>query len=452
MNLVDADKHMLHPFTAIQEHEAIGPKVMNSAEGIHVYDAEGKQYIDSMAGLWCVNIGYGRDEMADAIAQQVKKLSFYHSFMSSANEPAIELADKLTAMAPGNLNHAFFCNSGSEANDTHVKMVWYYNNLRGKPDKKKIISRQGGYHGVTVAAASLGGLVNLHKGFDVPLERFIHVSQPHAFWHKPEGMTELEYSGHLAQELEDRINKEGADTIAAFIAEPVMGAAGVIPPPEGYFDAILPILKKHDILFIADEVICGFGRLGKMFGSEYYGFEPDMMTLAKGLTSGYIPMAACLITDEIYDVLKSGSGEMGPFAHGFTYTGHPVAAAAALKNLEIIERENLVHNAATVGEHFQHKLRNAVADHPLVGEVRGLGLIAGVELIADKEKKTPFELSEKVARKMHNHLLKHGLTCRPILNMLAFSPPLTVTHEDANEMVSRFCHALADLQTELDGA
>jgi adenosylmethionine-8-amino-7-oxononanoate aminotransferase len=449
MTLVSIDKHHLHPFTAIQEHEANGPKVMDRAEGIHVYDKDGKQYIDTMAGLWCVNIGYGREEMADTIAEQVKKLSFYHSFMSSANEPSIQLSDKLASLAPGDLNHAFFCNSGSEANDSHVKMVWYYNNLRGKPDKKKIISRQGAYHGVTVAAASLCGLPNMHKGFDGPLDRFIHVSRPGVFWDKPDGITELEFSAQLALELEDRIAEEGPDTIAAFIAEPVMGAGGVIPPPEGYFQAIVPVLKKYDILFIADEVICGFGRLGKMFGAEEYDFQPDMMTLAKGLTSGYIPMAACLISDEIYDVLKSGSAELGPFAHGFTYTGHPVAAAAALKNIEIIEGENLVHNAANVGAHFQSQLRNAVADHPLVGEVRGLGLIAGVELIKDKEKKIPFDLTEKVARKMHNHILNQGLTCRPILNMLAFAPPLIMTRDDADEVVGRFAAALADLQHEL---
>jgi len=449
MNLVEADRHHLHPFTAIQEHEANGPQVMDRAEGIHVYDKDGKQYIDTMAGLWCVNIGYGREEMAKTISNQVNKLSFYHSFMSSGNEPSIELADKLASIAPGNLNHAFFCNSGSEANDSHVKMVWYYNNLKGKPEKKKIIGRLGGYHGVTVAAASLCGLPNMHKGFDGPLGQFVHVSRPSVFWEKPEGTTELEYSAQLAVELETKINEVGPDTIAAFIAEPVMGAGGVIPPPEGYFQAVVPVLKKYDILFIADEVICGFGRLGKMFGAEEYDYQPDMMTLAKGLTSGYIPMAACLISDEIYDVLKSGSAELGPFAHGFTYTGHPVAAAAALKNLEIIERENLVVNAASVGEYFQSELRKAVADHPLVGDVRGLGLIAGVELIADKEKKTPFDLSEKVARKMHTHILNQGLTCRPILNMLAFAPPLIVTKEDADEMVSRFSAALADLTTEL---
>lgn len=449
MNLVDADRHLLHPFTAIQEHEANGPHIIERAGGIHIFDADGNQYIDAMAGLWCVNVGYGRSEIGDAMAEQVKKLSYYHSFMSLANGPSIELAEKLTAMAPGNLNHAFFCNSGSEANDTHVKMVWYYNNLRGKPEKKKFIARYGAYHGVTVAAISLSGLPNLQKGFDAPLERFLHVSRPDVYWQMPDGLSELEYSAQLAQELEEKVIEEGPDTIAAFIAEPVMGAGGVIPPPEGYFQAIVPILKNYDIIFIADEVICGFGRLGKMFGSQVYGIKPDLMTLAKGLTSGYTPMSACLISDEIYDVLKSGTPEMGPFAHGYTYTAHPVSAAVALKNLEIIEREGLVENAAVVGEYLQTQLRSAVADHPLVGDVRGLGLMAGVELIADKENRVPFELSDGVARKMYNHMLKHGLICRPIMNTLAFAPPLILSQSDVDEIVDRFSAALNDLQQEL---
>lgn len=448
-NLIDADRHLLHPFTALQDHDANGPHIIERAKGIYIYDVQGNRYLDAMAGLWCANIGYGRAEIGEAMAAQVSALSYYHSFMSLANEPSIELAERLAAMAPGALNHVFFCNSGSEANDTHVKIVWYYNNLLGRPRKKKFIARRGAYHGVTVASASLSGLPNLQKGFDVPLERFLHVSRPHPYWEMPAGMTELEYSRHLAQELNDTILKEGPDTIAAFIAEPVMGAGGVIPPPEGYFQAIVPVLKQHDILLIADEVICGFGRLGRMFGSNVYGLEPDLMTLAKGLTSGYIPMSACLVSDAIYEVLKNGTAEMGPFAHGYTYTAHPVSAAVALKNLDILERERLVENAATVGAYLQARLRRAVADHPLVGDVRGLGMIAGVELVADKTSKVPFDLSAGVARKLYKHALKHGLICRPILNTLAFSPPLIVTQADADQIVDRFSAALEDLHQEL---
>ena len=450
MDLVQADRHLLHPFTAIEDHETNGPHFIQRAEGIYIYDADGRQYIDAMAGLWCVNVGYGRNEIAVAIKEQVERLSYYHSFMSLANEPAVILADQLAQMTPGSLNHAFFCNSGSEANDTQVKIVWYYNNLRGKPAKKKIISRLGAYHGVTVAAASLSGLPNLHVGFDLPLnDRFLHVSRPNVYWEMPAEMNELQYSQYLADELEQRIIAEGPETVAAFIAEPVMGAGGVIPPPAGYFDAILPVLKKYDVLFIADEVVCGFGRLGQPFGCNVYDVTPDLMTLAKGLTSGYAPMSACMVSNEIYEVLKTGSSELGPFAHGYTYTAHPVSAVAAIKNLQIIQSERLIENAADVGQHFHRRLREAVSDHPMVGEVRGFGLIGGVELVKDKAAKTPFDLSEGVAKRMYKLMLAEGLIARPILNMIAFSPPLILSNDDADEIVARFARALDKLAAEL---
>lgn len=449
MNITEADKHLLHPYTSIEEHESRGPHIMERANGVHVYDTEGKKYLDAMAGLWCTNIGYGREEIAETMAAQVRKLSYFHSFMSSGNEPSIELAAKLAEMAPGSLNHAFFCNSGSEANDTHIKIVRYYNNLRGKPEKKTIISRDGAYHGVTMGAASLSGLPNMHNGFDLPLPGFIYVGRPHVYWDMPEGIGELEFSAQLAKELEDRIVAEGPDTIAAFIAEPVMGAGGVIPPPEGYFDAIIPVLRKYDVLFIADEVICGFGRLGKAFGSELYDMQPDLMTLAKGLTSGYVPMSACLISDEIYEVLKEGSSEMGPFAHGYTYTAHPLSAAVALKNLEIMEREDLFGNAAVVGDYLQSRLREEFADHPFIGDVRGVGLVAGVELILDKSAKTPFDLSDGIAKKLHYYMLERGLISRPVMNTLALAPPLIITKGDVDTIVETFQSALDYLEREL---
>ena len=450
MELSNADRHLLHPFTSIQEHEQHGPHFISHARGIHVYDSDGREYIDAMAGLWCVNVGYGRTEIGQAMREQVEKLAYYHSFMSLANEPSALLADQLARMSPGSLNHAFFCNSGSEANDTQVKIVWYYNNLRGLPNKKTIISRIGSYHGVTVAAGSLSGLPNLHAGFDLPLcDRFRHVSRPHVYWEMPMGQTELEYSQQLADELEQQIIAAGPETIAAFIAEPVMGAGGVIPPPQGYFEAIVPILKQYDILFIADEVICGFGRLGQPFGSNVYDLQPDLMTLAKGLTSGYTPMSACMVSDSIYDVLRRGSADLGPFAHGYTYTAHPVSAVAALMNLEIIQRERLVENAADIGAYFHRALRDAVSDHPLVGDVRGLGLIAGVELIKDKANKIPFDPSDAVARRLYRHLLGEGLIARPIQNMIAFAPPLVLTQQNATEIVSRFRSGLEKLGSEL---
>lgn len=445
--LAELDKqHMLHPFTSVHEQQTAGPFVIDRGEGIRVYDDAGKEYIDAMAGLWCLNVGYGRREIIEAVSDQMKRLSFYHTFMGSANEPAIRLSEGLAKLAPGTLNHVFFCNSGSEANDTQVKIVRYYHNAIGKPKKKKIISREGAYHGVTLGAGSLSGLPALHRAFDLPGEGFLHVGRPCFFWDAEAEMTELEFSAHLAEELEQRILAEGPDTIAAFIAEPVMGAAGVVPPPEGYFEAIVPVLRKYEILFIVDEVICGFGRLGKMFGSDYYGLQPDLMTLAKGLTSGYFPMAACVVSDSIYAVLEESSKELGVFAHGFTYSGHPVGAAAALANIDIIERENLVENAARVGAYLQQQLRDNFADHPLVGEVRGVGLIAGVELVKDKSTREPFPPEAAMGRRLHDELLKLGLICRPILNTLAFSPSLCLSTDDVDSIVDRFARGLSRLK------
>lgn len=448
--LAELDKqHMLHPFTSVMEQQTTEPFLIQRGEGIRVYDDAGKEYIDAMAGLWCVNVGYGRQEIVEAVREQMGRLSFYHSFMGSANEPAIRLSARLAKLAPGALNHVFFCNSGSEANDTHVKIVRYYHNALGKPEKKKFISRDGGYHGVTLGAGSLSGLPALHRAFDLPGEGFVHVGRPFYFWDAEDGMTELDFSAHLARELEQRILDEGPETVAAFIAEPVMGAAGVVPPPQGYFEAIVPVLRKYEVLFVADEVICGFGRLGKMFGSDFYRLDPDLMTLAKGLTSGYVPMAACVVSDAIFGVLEEGSKEFGVFAHGFTYSGHPVAACAALASVDIIEREGLVDNAAQVGAYFQRRLREKFSDHPLVGEVRGIGLIAGIELLKDKAKKEPFPAEAAVARRLHDALLEYGLICRPILNTLAFSPPLILTRDDVDSIVERFAAGLDSLTTDL---
>lgn len=444
-------RHAFHPYTSITGHAEQGPHLMARGNGIRVQDDQGNEYIDGMAGLWCVNAGYGRREIADAVRKQIETLSYYHSFMGLSNEPAVLLSERLAAATPGDLNRVFFCNSGSEANDTHVKIVWYYNNLRGRPEKKKVIARHGAYHGVTVAAASLSGLPALHQHFDLPLDTVKHTQRPCYYWDAPDGMSETEYSAYLAGELEALIEAEGPETIAAFIAEPVMGAGGVITPPEGYFEAIVPILKKHDVLFIADEVICGFGRLGSCFGSDVYGIEPDLMTLAKGLTSGYVPMAACVVSDRIYDTIAEHSEDIAAFAHGFTYTAHPVSAAAALANLDIIENEKLVENAAATGAYLHQQLNERVAGHALVGETRGLGLIAGVELVADKADKRAFDLSDGVAKRMYRVLLDEGLICRPVLNTMAFSPPLIVTKPEVDEMVSACARGLDRLADDLRG-
>ncbi len=430
-----AHANFFHPFTSIAEQRAGRAHVMASAEGIRIRDAEGREYIDAMAGLWCVNVGYGRKELSRAMAEQSERLAYFHSFMGVGNEPAIRLSGALADLAPGKLNRVFFGNSGSDANDTQIKLIWYYNNLLGRSEKKKIMARYGGYHGVTLATASLSGLPHLQKSFDLPLERFIHVGRPHHFWDAPEGMSEAEFSRQLAKELEERILKEGPETIAAFIAEPVQGAGAVIVPPEGYFDAIVPVLRTYDILLIADEVVCGFGRLGKMFGSDYYGFEPDLMTVAKGLTSGYVPMSACIVNESLWEVLADAPG---PFAHGYTYTAHPVSAAVALANLDVIEGEGLVANSAEVGAYLQQRLREAFAEHPMVGQVRGVGLIAAMELVASKAPQKPFDLSLGMSKRLYARLLEQGLICRPIFNSLCFSPPLIVSREDVDEIVARF--------------
>ncbi len=445
---VDRKTHM-HPFTSAASHAEGVPKLMVEGSGIHVRDDIGNEYLDAMSGLWCVNVGYGRDEIVDAISDQARRLNYYHTFMSMTNEPAARLADRLISLAPGNMSKVFFGSSGSDTNDTQVKIVWYYHNVLGKPEKKRIIARQRGYHGSTLAGASMSGMPHMHGAFDLPLDRFIHVDQPHYWRNAPTGLTELEYSALLAGNLEECILHNGPETIGAFIAEPVQGAAGVIPPPEGYFEAIVPILRKYDILFIADEVICGFGRLGEWWGSDFFGLEPDLMSTAKGLTSGYVPMSACLISEGVWEILREGSSQYGPFAHGYTYSGHPLAAAAALANLDIIEGEGLVDNAATVGAHLQQSLREAFADHPLVGEVRGVGLIAGVELVQNKESKESFDPSMAVARRLHELLMEEGLICRPMFETLGFSPPLVLSIENVDSIIEMFASGLAELTKEL---
>ena len=446
LSLEEMDRQsLLHPYTSIAGHLRDGPVVVAGARGARVTDIHGKDYLDAMGGLWCVNIGYGRDEVVEAISAQARDLAYYHLFFSMSQEPAIRLADRVLGLMPERMSKVFFCNSGSEANDTQVKIAWYYNNLRGKPEKRKIISRRRGYHGVTVAAASMTGLPPVHKSFNLPLPGFVHTTCPHHYREAAPGESERDFSRRLAAELEDTILAEGPETCAAFIAEPVMGAGGAVPPPEGYFAEIQPILRKYDVLFIADEVICGFGRLGHWFGTDRFDLDPDLITIAKGLTSAYVPMSAAVISDKVWRVLKEGSPETGPFAHGYTYGGHPVAAAAGLKTIEIMQREDLVGHAARVAPYFQRRLREAFADNPLVGEVRGDGLMAGIELVADKARKTPFAPELDIGARLAAELLDLGMICRGMFNTVCFSPPLVVAESDVDEMVDKFGRGLARL-------
>src|SRR5579871_5903414 len=404
---------LVHPYTNLALFRESGPLVIERGKGVHVYDNAGKPYIEGMAGLWCTALGHGNEELAEAAAAQIRKLSFAHLFNAKSHDPAIELAEKLKELAPVPTSKIFFCNSGSEANDTQIKLVWYMNNALGRPRKKKIVSRLRGYHGVTIASGSLTGLPVNQRDFDLPIERFLHAACPHHYRYAQAGESEEDFSTRLAAELEAMIVREGPDTVAAFIAEPVMGAGGVLVPPKGYFEKIAAVCRRHDIYLIDDEVICGFGRLGTAFGCQTLGFRPDSISIAKALTSGYVPMAALTVPEPMYQALIDESRKIGVFGHGFTYTGHPVAAAVALKTLEIYARERLFDEVARKAPHFQARLL-ALGQHPLVGHARGLGLIGAVELVADKASKRSFEAKAAVAQHAVRLAEAEGLIVRAL--------------------------------------
>ena len=444
-------RYLFHPFTALAEHERHGPPaVMTRGEGVWLFDADGNRYLDGLAGLWCVNVGYGRKEIAEAMREQAETLAYCHGFSSmSSDKPAI-LAERLIANTPVPMSKVFFGNSGSDANDTQVKLAWYYNNVRGKPDKKKIISRRRGYHGVTIVSGGLTGLPGVHAGFDLPLGFVRHVTPPHRLW-EGHGLDDAAFVGKLVDELEQLIASEGADTIAAMIVEPVMGAGGVIVPPEGYFEAIQDVLARHDILLIADEVICGFGRLGHYYGSEALGINPDMITIAKGVTSAYFPLSGVMVSEKVWRTLVDGEKTFGPFGHGYTYTAHPIGAATALANLDIIDNEQLVAAARDQGMHLHASLQDAFADHPLVGEIRGFGLIGSIELVARKDPPAAFDPALKVAIRAARHALGNGVITRalPAADTLALSPPLTITNAEIDALVAGLRTAVDQVQAEL---
>lgn len=441
---------ILHPSTNANEFAKTGSKIMKSGKGIYLHDTDGNKLIDAVAGLWCVNVGYGRPEIADAMHKAATDLSYYHTFTGMSNVPQIELAERLLELAPNNMSKVFFASGGSDGNDSLMKIVWYYHNLIGKPQKRKIISRWQSYHGTSIATASLTGLPSFHKDFNLPIDGVLHTESPDYFRHGKEGESELAFSKRRANELEELILKHGADTVGAFIAEPVLGAGGVVPPAEGYFAEIQKVTKKYDILFIADEVVCGFGRLGKWFGSEVYGIEPDMITTAKALTSGYFPFSASFITEEIWEVIKQGSAKYGSFAHGYTYAGHPIGAAVAMANLDIIENDGLVEKAANIGDYFHNSLNQRFANDPFVAQVRGKGMLAAVQLVKDKDSKTFFEGSTKIAPQVTVECYKNGLIARPLpsVDSVAFSPPLVTTKEQVNDIVDIFEKSLRKIMSE----
>jgi 4-aminobutyrate--pyruvate transaminase len=398
--------------------------------------------------LWCTALGYGNEELVEAAATQMRKLSFAHLFNGRSHDPAIELAEKLKEIAPGTISKVFFCSSGSEANDTQVKLVWYYNNALGRPQKKKIISRLKGYHGVTIAAASLTGLPNNHIDFDLPIANILHTSCPHYYRFAAEGESESEFATRLASELEEMILREGPETVAAFIAEPVMGAGGVIVPPETYYEKIQAVLHRHDVLLIADEVICGFGRLGTMFGSAAMNMTPNTVSVAKAITSAYLPLAAAMIPEKMYQAMVDESRKIGTFGHGFTYSGHPVAAAVALKTLEIYARDRILDHVGTMMPSFWDRL-NKLKAHPLVGEVRGKGLIAGIELVADKATKASFVPARAVGGRATAAAQSEGLLLRNLGDTLALCPPLIIGAAEIDELFDKLERALDHLDTAL---
>ncbi|MDO6563392.1 aminotransferase [Amphritea sp. 1_MG-2023] len=450
--ITESDKaHYMHAYHCFDEHRADGSLNVAAGEGAYIYDAEGNKYLDAVGGMWCTNIGLGRDEMADTIAEQVRNCAYSNPFADMANVTAIELSKKLAELAPGDLNHVFLTTGGSTAVDTAYRMIQYYQNSRGKHQKKHIISRVNAYHGSTYVSMSIGGKKSDHpEEFDYISDTIHHISSP-GYYRAPEGMTEADFLESLVKEFEDKILELGADNVAAFFAEPIMGSGGVIVPPEGYHYRMWQICQKYDLLYVSDEVVTSFGRLGKFFASkDRFNIQPDIITTAKGLTSGYMPLGACILSDKIWDVIaEEGKGRC--FVHGFTYSGHPVACAAALKNIEIIERENILSHVEEVGTYFMEQLKT-LSDLPIVGEVRGSHFMACVEFVASQETKALFPEELNIGGIVHEHAQKRGLIVRPTVHLNIMSPSLILTHDQVDEIVSTLRLSIADTVEDLEKA
>ncbi len=443
--------HFIHPYTDFSSFKEEGSQVIVNAEGAYVADSEGNRFLDGIAGLWCVNVGHGRREIAEAMADQVLKMDYYNPFGHCTNAPASVLAAKLAELAPGNLNHVFYGCGGSVANDTAIRLVHYYFNMRGMPGKKKIISRVDGYHGSTYLAASLTGIQATKNSFDC-MDNLIEYVSAANMYRRPVGAEDLSeeaYCDFLAEEFENRILQLGPDRVAAFIAEPIMGAGGVLVAPEGYHRRMYDICKKYDMLFISDEVVTAFGRLGRMFASEeIYGITPDIICIAKGLTSGYVPLGATLLSDEIYEVISKPQCEGGVLSHGFTYSGHPVACAVALKNIEIMERERLCEQVQELGPYLQQRLAE-LSELPIVGDVRGSHFMAGIELVRNKETKEGFAATDGSAMRVFKRCLNRGVVIRPIGNLIVVSPPLILSREQCDQLVDTLRDSIEETAAEL---
>jgi 4-aminobutyrate--pyruvate transaminase len=442
--------NVLHPYTDLEAHQQVGPVVISHGKGVRVWDEAGKEYIESVAGLWCAALGFDNERLVQAAANQMRKLPFYHGFTAKSHEPMIDLAEMLINRAPVPMSKVFFANSGSEANDSAIKMVWYLNNALGRPKKKKIIGRLKGYHGITIGSASLTGLAVNHRSFDVPLPGFIHTMTPHFYHDALPGESEDDFATRCADELEKLILAEGPETVAAMWAEPIMGAGGVILPPRGYFPKIQAVLRKYDILLVADEVICGFWRTGNYWGSQTLDLQPDILVCAKALSSSYLPISAVMVNDTVFQALAQESHVIGTFGHGFTYSGHPVPAAVAIETLKLYDEMQIGSHVGSIGPYMQAELRRRFADHPLVGEVRGIGLIAAVELVADKAGPRNFDPRAKVGGRLTKLCEEAGVIARVVANdSLCFSPPLIISKDEIDEMLNRVSKALDELTVQL---
>ncbi len=444
----DRDSFM-HPSTHLAQHaRGESPnRIVQTASGCHITDRDGNRFLDAFAGLYCVNIGYGRQEVAEAIAEQARELAYYHAYVGHGTEASITLAQMVMDRAPDHMSKVYFGLGGSDANETNIKLVWYYNNIRGLPQKKKIISRWRGYHGSGLMSGSLTGLSLFHQKFDLPLDAVLHTTSPYYFRRDDLSLSEAEFSAKCAADLEELIAREGADTIAAFIAEPLLGTGGIVPPPAGYWEAIQPVLQKHDILLIADEVVTGFGRMGSMFGSPHYGITPDIMTIAKGLTSAYAPLSGSIISNKVWKVLEDGTDEFGPLGHGWTYSAHPIGAAAGVANLKLLDSLNLVENARDTGAYFNQAMRTALAEHAQVGEVRGDGMLCAVELIEDRETRTFFDPAKKITPQIVAAMARRGVVARamPQGDIIGYAPPLCLSREEADTVVSVTAEAIKEV-------
>ena len=439
---------LVHMQTNLRTHQKEGPLVMARGEGCRVFDSSGREYIDSVAGLWCASLGFGSERLAKVAYEQMRRLGYYHLYRHRSTEPAIELAEWLLKIAPVPMARVVFQCSGSEANDTAIKLAWYYWNAAGEPQRTKIIARQFAYHGNTCAAVSLSGKPDMHAGFGLPFANFKHTEFPHYYRRHEPGESEEEFSARMAAALETLIENEGPETIAAFFAEPVMGAGGAIMPPRGYFEKIQQVLKKYDILFVADEVICGFARTGEMWGSETFDLRPDMMTSAKALSAAMQPISAVLVNDRIHEAMLRQSDKYGNFAHGFTYAGHPVAAAVALEVQKIYAEMDIVGRAKRLGPVLQSTL-GRLSTHPLVGDVRGVGLILGIELMRDGEKRVPFDSALKVGARVDAAANELGLILRVVGDRLVFAPPLVIEADEIEAVGQRLECALNDVAADL---